>query len=65
MADPKRAAELIRKHFAEITTEQFLENLKKSSPELFAEDNENSETSPAETNKSNNELTEQTAMGDS
>jgi len=65
MADPKRAAELIRKHFAEITTEQFLENLKKSSPELFAEDDENSEISPAETNESNNELTEEIAKADS
>ncbi|MFB2921966.1 hypothetical protein [Aerosakkonema funiforme] len=61
MADPKRAAELIRKHFAEITTEQFLENLKISSPELFEEDDEKSEILPAETNESNNELTQETA----
>jgi hypothetical protein len=38
MLDPKRAAELIRKHFAELTTEQFIENLKRSSPELFEEE---------------------------
>ncbi|MFB2969290.1 Uma2 family endonuclease [Aerosakkonema sp. BLCC-F183] len=49
MADPKRCAEILYKHFAEITTEQFLENLKKSSPELFDEDDENSEILPAET----------------
>lgn len=61
MPEPKRCAEILYKHFAEITTEQFLENLKRSSPELFEEDNQNSERSPTETNESNNELTEETA----
>ena len=61
MANPKRAAELIRKHFAEVPTEQFLENLKRSSPELFEEDNENSEISPTEIKESNNEIAEESA----
>lgn len=42
MLDPKRAAELIRKHFAQLTTEQFLVNLKQACPEIL-EDNEESE----------------------
>ncbi|MBE9225377.1 hypothetical protein IQ264_08025 [Phormidium sp. LEGE 05292] len=61
MVNPKKAAELIRKHFAEITTEQFLENLKRSSPELFEEDNENSENLPTEVKESNNEMAEESA----
>jgi hypothetical protein len=35
MIDPKKAAEILYKHFAELTPEQFIENLKRSSPELF------------------------------
>lgn len=61
MVNPKRAAELIRKHFAEVTTEQFLENLKRSSPELFEEDNKNSENLPTEVKESNNEMAEESA----
>ena len=37
MVDPKRAAKLIRQHFEELTTEQFLENLQKHCPEVFPE----------------------------
>ncbi|PSB08051.1 hypothetical protein C7B62_18020 [Pleurocapsa sp. CCALA 161] len=39
MVDPKKAAKLIRQHFEELTTEQFVENLHRSCPEVF-EDNE-------------------------
>ena len=35
MVDPKKAAELIRQHFAELTTEKFVENLHRSCPEVF------------------------------
>ncbi|MBC6477815.1 MAG: hypothetical protein GDA56_08510 [Hormoscilla sp. GM7CHS1pb] len=38
MLDAQKCAELIRQHFAEITTKQFLENLTNSSPELFEDD---------------------------
>jgi hypothetical protein len=61
MLDPKRCAEILYKHFAEVTTEQFLENLKRSSPELFEEDNENSENLPTEVKESNNEMAEESA----
>ncbi|MFB2878754.1 hypothetical protein [Floridanema aerugineum] len=61
MANPKRAAELIRKHFAEVTPEQFLENLKKHCPEIFEDDIVDSETSELNTNKSKDELQEKTA----
>ena len=37
MVDPKKAAKLIRQHFAELTTEQFVENLHRSCPEVFEE----------------------------
>lgn len=37
MVDPKRAAKLIRQHFEELTTEQFVENLQKHCPEVFEE----------------------------
>ncbi|WP_036489678.1 hypothetical protein [Myxosarcina sp. GI1] len=30
MVNPKKAAKLIRQHFAELTTEQFIENLRAS-----------------------------------
>ena len=35
MIDPKKAAKLIRQHFEELTTEQFVENLHRSCPEIF------------------------------
>ena len=38
MIDIKRATELIRQHFAELTPEQFIENLKQSCPEVFEDD---------------------------
>ena len=38
MVDPKRAAKLIRQHFEELTTEQFLENIQKHCPEVFEEE---------------------------
>ena len=39
MIDPQKAAKLIRQHFEQLTTEQFVENLHRSCPEVF-EDNE-------------------------
>jgi hypothetical protein len=41
MVNPKKAAKLIRQHFEELTTEKFVENLHRSCPEVF-EDNERS-----------------------
>jgi hypothetical protein len=41
MVNPKKAAKLIRQHFKELTTEKFVENLHRSCPEVF-EDNERS-----------------------
>ena len=41
MVDPKKAAKLIRQHFEDLTTEQFIENLHRSCPEVF-EDNQRS-----------------------
>lgn len=38
MIDPKKAAKLIRQHFEELTTEQFVENLHRSCPEVFEDD---------------------------
>ncbi len=35
MLNPKKAAKLIRQHFEELTTEQFVENLHRSCPEIF------------------------------
>jgi len=61
MVNPKRAAELIRKHFAEVTSEQFLENLKKHCPEIFEDDIVDSETSELDTNESKDELEKKTA----
>lgn len=37
MVDPKKAAKLIRKHFEELTTEQFVENLRSLSHEVVSE----------------------------
>ena len=37
MVDPKKAAKLIRKHFEELTTEQFVENLRGLSHEVDSE----------------------------
>lgn len=37
MVDPKKAAQLIRQHFEELTTEQFVENLRKLSHEVVQE----------------------------
>jgi hypothetical protein len=41
MVNDKKAARLIRQHFEELTTEKFVENLHRSCPEVF-EDNERS-----------------------
>lgn len=41
MVDPKIAAELIRQHFASLTTEQFLKNLDRAYPGIFAHSEEN------------------------
>ena len=37
MVDPKKAAKLIRQHFEELTTEQFVENLRSLSHEVASE----------------------------
>ena len=37
MIDPKKAAKLIRQHFEELTTEQFIENLRSLSHEVVSE----------------------------
>lgn len=37
MVNPKRAAKLIRQHFEELTTEQFVENLRDLSHEAVSE----------------------------
>ncbi len=37
MLDPKKAAKLIRQHFEELTTEQFIENLRNLSHEAEKE----------------------------
>ena len=37
MVDPKKAAKLIRKHFEELTTEQFVVNLRGLSHEVGSE----------------------------
>lgn len=44
MVDPKRAAKLIREHFENLTTEQFVENLKSACPEVFEDKQENEST---------------------
>ena len=37
MVDPKKAAKLIRQHFEELTTEQFVKNLRDLSHEVVSE----------------------------
>ncbi|MEY2833135.1 MAG: hypothetical protein RLZZ574_2394 [Cyanobacteriota bacterium] len=37
MVDPQKAAKLIRQHFEELTTEQFVENIRDLSHEAFRE----------------------------
>lgn len=37
MVDPKKAAKLIRQHFEELTTEQFVENLHSLSHEVHSD----------------------------
>ena len=37
MIDPKKAAKLIRQHFEELTTEQFIENLRDLSHEAVVD----------------------------
>ena len=37
MIDPKKAAKLIRQHFEELTTEQFIENLRDLSHEAIVD----------------------------
>lgn len=49
MVDPKRAAKLIRQHFEELTTEQFLENLQKHCPEVFEEREQDKQQKLSET----------------
>ncbi|MFB2878755.1 hypothetical protein [Floridanema aerugineum] len=61
MLDPKEFGEILSKHFAEVTPEQFVENLKKYCPEFFEDDIVDSETSELEANESKDELQEKTA----
>jgi len=61
MIDPKEFGDIITKHFAEVTPEQFVENMKKYCPEVFDEDIKDSERSPAEKTESNNKLAEEVA----
>ena len=49
MVDPKRAAKLIRQHFEELTTEQFVENLQKHCPEVFEEGEQDQQKKLSET----------------
>lgn len=46
MIDPKKAAEILYKHFEETTTEQFVLNLKKYCPEVFENEEENVQSKP-------------------
>jgi len=46
MVDPKKAAEILYKHFEEITAEQFIENLKRYCPEVFKDEEENEQNEP-------------------
>jgi hypothetical protein len=41
MIDPKKAEEILYKHFEETTTEQFVLNLKKYCPFVFEDEEEN------------------------
>ncbi len=49
----KRAAEILYKHFAELTTEQFIENLKRSCPEVFEQEQDEQITVSSETEQKN------------
>jgi hypothetical protein len=51
MVDPKRAAKLIREHFAQLTTEQFIENLKRACPEVFEVEQDEQITPESKTEK--------------
>lgn len=46
MLEPKRVGEILRKHFAEVTTEQFIENLKTYCSEVLQEDSLNQSEEP-------------------
>ena len=61
MLDPKEFGEVLSNHFAEVTPEQFLENLKKYCPEVFEDDIADSEISQSETNQSKDELDKKAA----
>ena len=50
MLDPQKAAKLIREHFAELTTEQFVENLRNSSPKIFEEQKRTSQQNSSKSN---------------
>ncbi|MFB2972106.1 hypothetical protein ACE1CD_24365 [Aerosakkonema sp. BLCC-F183] len=56
MLDPKEFGEILSKHFAEVTPEQFLANLKKYCPEVF-DDVAESEIAQSETDESKEEST--------
>jgi hypothetical protein len=57
MVDPKKAAELIRQHFEELTTEQFVENLRSLSHEKVSA---SEEREPAEQKQPQNLLKSET-----
>lgn len=61
MLDPKEFGKILSKHFAEVTPEQFVENLKKYCPEFFEDDIVDSATSESETNESKDKLEEKAA----
>ncbi|HEY9874164.1 MAG TPA: hypothetical protein V6D12_12045 [Candidatus Obscuribacterales bacterium] len=46
MLDPKKCADILYKHFAEVTPEQFVENLKNYCPEVFEDDIASSAQAP-------------------
>jgi uncharacterized protein (DUF433 family) len=48
MLTPKKASDALRKHFAEVTPEEFIQNVRCYSPELLAEDESETATGRAE-----------------
>ncbi|MCL1470008.1 hypothetical protein [Argonema antarcticum] len=62
MLDPKEFGEILSKHFAEVTPEQFIENLKKYCPEVFEDEIEESEIPQRQTDRSKNELEKKAAL---
>lgn len=61
MLDPKKCADILYKHFAELTTEQFLDNIKKYCPEVLEDDALNEQSPLSQTDESGDELEEEAA----